>query len=149
MRVGDTFQTAIWLTGREVPGMREQYEIDMKEALDSECRRAGLSHGPLRFYELPIGDNRVSPVPPHIDGPNIRLLVCEVPMTYAIKVNSFLGDLDVADLQRLRAITRQAAMRQYPVRFLTDQQCDAIIEQIGPESAMEAVRNAVDSRSVH
>lgn len=150
MRIGDTFEAAIWLDGKESDVVRRQYEADMNEALDVECRRNGYGHGPVRFYEIRPGHVRVPPVPPHVDGPNVRMLVCEAVITPGLRPVSFLGDLDIVDLERLRAITRRVAGQRAgkPV-YLSDEDCDAIIEEIGPDAALDAVRKAVNSGAVH
>jgi len=149
MKPGDTFEAAIWLSGKETVAIREQYRKDMNEALTVECRRHNLTHGELRFYELRPGHERVPPIPPHIDGPDIRMLVCEADIKPGLRPNSFLGDIDKKDLEVLRAVTRRAYAKRDPKHRLADSDCDRIIEHIGPEAGMEAVRKAIDSRVLH
>ena len=57
---------------------------------------------------------------------------------------SFVLDLDPLDLQRLREITRRASGRH-----LTDFECDAVIENYGPDVAAAVVRRAVNWGTIH
>jgi hypothetical protein len=153
MKIGDTINTAIWLQGTEPPGMQAAYRAQVVDAIDELCDEKGFVHGPVRFEELPPNsDPRVPPVPDHIQGPDVRLLIAEADLTgprLIEETRRFAGDLDTLDLERLRVITRRAHAAQFPGQFLTDMECDDIIEELGPESAMDAIRNAVDGRTIH
>jgi hypothetical protein len=151
MNPGHAYEFAIWLTGLESPERIEAERDAMLVAFDRIAERDGVLLTPATFKELRPGEDRVPPVPKHIGGPNVRLLYAEaevVGQAPMLVVNSFLGDLDPVDLERLRTITRRTA-RGYGQAAMTDEECDRMIEEIGPDAAMEAVRNAVDSRAVH
>ncbi len=71
-------------------------------------------------------------------------MVCRVP-DCTDAGGSFVHELNPADLARLRDITRLAhAWRKPGERRLTDAECDAVIEEIGPDSALRTLKQAVD-----
>lgn len=138
MRVGDIVHTSMWIDGRETPEIRKQYEEDVNEALTDICESNGFDIGPVTFIEKHPEDNDVPPVPDHINGDRIRLLYAEADVVSKKMLSSkgsFIADLDKKDLELLRNITRKGAGV-----FLADAQCDEIIEELGPEAAMDAVR---------
>ena len=142
VHIGETVHSAIWLDGCETDEMVSQHKADVEHAIADLCRESGVIAGPVRFsYKYPHEDG-VPEVPDHVQGLAVRLLVAEadvVDNVPELKVNSFLGDLEKKDLERLRVIVR----RQSPGP-ITDEQCDAIIEEVGPDAAYDAVRRAVD-----
>jgi hypothetical protein len=145
MKIEDIVESAGWLTGTETPADRVRYEQDVAEAMDYLCAQEGLSVGPVRFTEKRPGAEDVPPVPDHISGPAVRLLVGESTITGRrprTSVGSFVANLDKIDLDRLRRITRKAHSRTQPT-ILNDQDCDEIIEQIGPEAALDTLRKTV------
>ena len=153
MKPGDTVENAIWLSGKETTGDLSRYSHDVEETIRVQAETDGMIIGPIKSIIKYPGGNRVPEVPDHIQGPDVRLLVYEadvlglMPM---LRLNSFLNEQDPIDLMRLRKITRDVHHQQHPdVRLLTDNECDDIIEKIGPESASRAVREAVDSHMVH
>jgi len=151
VKIGDMLETAVWMDGRETPAQRAAFEAQCRASIAEAEAAEHVVCGPIVWTEKKPGDDRVPPVPKHIQGPNVRLLVAETTVVTewpSLKPNSFLGDLDPHDLMRLRQITRMAAFR-HTGREITDAECDAIIEQIGPESAAKAVREAVDGGTVH
>lgn len=146
MKIGDSIESAIWITGDESQSIRKQYEQDVQQAIDDLCAEEGFEHGPVSFTEKRPGDDRVPPVPDHIQGSRVRLLVAESIITgTAIPTShgSFVANLENKDLLRLRLITRRTS--KIP---LTDEECDKIIEEIGPEAAVETLRKNVGI-SVH
>lgn len=151
MKPGHVYEFSIWLTGLESDKRLAEEREAMRVAFDRVKESEGVLLGPIAFNELRPGEDRVPPVPKHIGGPNVRLLYAEatvVGKAPTLVVNSFLSDLDPVDLMRLRTITRRTA-KGYGQAAMTDEECDRMIEEIGPEAAMEAVRNAVDRRAVH
>lgn len=142
MRIGDIVENSIWITGDEAPGIRQQYEQDVREAITYLCDTNGLEHGPVTFVErLPGSDT--PPVPDHISGSRVRLLFAKaevVGVRMLSSKGSFVANLGKKDLQHLRTITRRSWSKQYPEDVLTDKQCDDYIEQLGPETAVEMIR---------
>jgi hypothetical protein len=155
-RIGLPVEVAVWLTGRETDDMIERFKRDCM----AELGRFGLERdcvmGPATFVEKLPGEDRVPQVPAHVSGPAVRLLVCEAHVVATgmgeavTKATGFVYDLDRRDLERLRKITRRAYQRRHPEQaMLTDAECDAIIEEIGPESAIKTLRGGVDSKELH
>jgi hypothetical protein len=112
-----------------------------------------LAVGPPIWTELAPGDARVPEPPAHMSR-GVRLLLGEANvlelLAFPVTPRAFVGDLEKHDLARLRVITRQAYAANNPGKPpLTNAQADEAIEAIGPDSAMKAVRAAVDGRTVH
>jgi len=137
MNVGDKIESAIWMTGDEHPAMRRQYELDVIEAIDYLCAENSMTYANVEFTEKHPMDTGVMDVPDHVSGSRVRLLVGEATVTgKAIEVSkgSFVGNLDRKDLMKLRGIIRRHGSR-------SNEECDYIIEQIGPEAALETLRS--------
>jgi hypothetical protein len=151
-QIGLPIEVAVWLTGRETGQQLDAWKKDCR----AEVGKFGLENGVVMseaaFTEKLPGEDRVPPVPDHISGPGVRLLVCEATVVASLKADivrstGFVHDLDAKDLARLRRITRAAHQKAQPMeRTLTDAECDAVIEQIGPQSALATVREGVDRK---
>lgn len=153
MKTGDIVEAAYWLQGTEPEDMISTCKARVIEAIDELCAEKGFVHGPVRFEELPPhSDRRVPDVPDYIQGPDVRLLVAEADIIGPRVIETtrgFIGELDMLDLERLRTITRRAHAQTNAGQVLTDMECDDIIEELGPEAALDALRNAVNGRMVH
>lgn len=152
MRPGDTIESAIWLTGEETQDLRDRYEDDVRNAVSYICHEKGYTHGPVRFVEKRPGAERVPAVPDHVQGIDVRLLIGEADVTGNVpqlERRSFIGDLDAKDLERLRTVTRREYERAHPGQSLSNEECDDIIDELGLEAAVEAVRKAVEGQTVH
>lgn len=145
---GEMMETAIWLSGRETRQHLEQFAQDVHEALNAAAGAAGVVIAdPHAVVKYP-GDERVPPVPDHISGPDVRLLVIEalvIGFAKGDQANFIANELEPDDLDRLRRATRRAYERMMkshghkaPPR-LTDRQCDTIINDLGPEVALESL----------
>lgn len=135
----DTFETAIWLDGKETAEHVKMFIHDIKAALMREAQAKGVVVGPPTFTEKRPGEPRVPPVPKHVSGPNVRLLVVEAPVVCAaplVKAQGFVFDLDKKDLERLRAVVRKA----WNNPALSDEMCDRVINKLGEEVALAALR---------
>lgn len=77
MKLGDTIENAIWLDGRETKEVYDRYLRDVKATIDTAAEKEGFLVGPMRVLEKRPGEDRVPPVPDHIQGPDVRLLVLE------------------------------------------------------------------------
>lgn len=146
MKPGETLEAAIWLDGGETSEQLRQFKADMGEVIGEKCQSGDMLHGPLRFIEKQIGEDRVPPVPDHIQGLDVRLMVVEADITgYAPQPNKrvFVGDLEPKDLQRLRVITRTAYEPNNLGQTLTDIECDDVIEELGPDSALRTLGSTV------
>ena len=145
----------MWLTGRETAAQIQQFKRDcMDELANFGAANRCLMGAPTYSEKLP-GEDRVPPVPDGLTGPAVRLLICESRVVEAlapqvVRSSGFVHDLDRRDLERLRRITRRAYSRTHPGQArLTDAECDAIIEEIGPDSAIKTLRGGVDSKAIH
>lgn len=143
MRIGDSLETAVWVTGNESIEMRQRFERDIREYFAEISRYHGVVHGPVIFIEKRPGDDRVPQVPEHIQGPAVRLIVAESIVIAEIPISSkgsFVANLEVKDLHRLRDLTRKIYAKKYPGNTLNNQECDEIIEEMGPDAALESLR---------
>lgn len=144
MRIGDVIESAIWLSGEESKKLRAFYEKDVEFTIATMCAQEGWLHGPVSFIEKRPEDDRVPPVPDHIHGPQVRLLVAEAQIVARkpeSKPDSFVANLDRKDLVILRHVTRRSHARTNPEsRKLNDHECDEIIERFGPEVALDTLR---------
>lgn len=148
MKKGDIIEAAIWIDGTETKEQREMHKELIKNAIRRECDEEGFIHGPLMFFKKRPGQDRVPPVPKHIekaaeDFSRIQLWVAEAhvigrkPIAVA---DSFVANLDRKDLMKLRKITREAVKKSDPHVILADSECDEIIEEIGLEAALKTLR---------
>ena len=143
LKVGDVIENAIWITGDEPLGMKEKYKKEVTETIDDLCKREGFEHGPITMHEKRPGEHRAPPVPDHIQGSRVRLLVLEATVVKKLDFvpqSSFVDNLEYKDLLRLREITRKAFLKNFK-RNLLDYECDEIIEMLGPDSAVDALRS--------
>lgn len=143
MNLGDTIESAIWLSGTETESLLNQFRQDVILGIEQLCKQKGFEHTPIIFIEKNPGDERVPEVPHTINGPNIRLLVAEAEITHKIQKCSFIANLDLVDLKRLRIRARDIHAIYYPGEKLSNKSCDAVIEEIGPEAAVEELRRNV------
>lgn len=144
MQICDFIESAIWITGDESQSTRSRYEQDVRQAVADLCSQEGFEHGPVIFTEKRPGEDRVPPVPDHVQGSRVRLLVGEAKLICEHVVTSegsFIANLEKKDLTRLRFITRNSWLKQNPGQVLTDGECDNLIEQFGPEAAIDTLRS--------
>lgn len=157
MSPGDVIESAIWIDGTESAEQRQAHEELVRANVAEICRDNGLSHGPVVFVEKHPYDERVPPVPDHIDkqAPDptqIRLLVAEATVLgYEVQQSdSIAANLESRDRGRLRDITRKVHRQRYPQEArLTDEECDAMIDEIGPDAAVEALRRNTTISQYH
>lgn len=146
MRIGDVIESAIWITGEESAEMRARYELDVRNAIGYLCHEHGFVHGPVIFIEKRPEEDKVPAVPDHVQGQRVRLLVGEstvIKEMVASPKGSFVANLEHKDLMRLRAIIRRERNKSLGAMngtVMADEECDNIIEQIGPEAAVDTLR---------
>lgn len=151
MDIGDVIETAMWIDGRETLEQRAHFERDVSAALAAAQAESGLMLGSVTYTEKRPGEDRVPKVPDHIQGPDVRLLVAEAMVVghmpvFGAQPSWFTDDLGPDDLAVLRRLTRDAYALQFPLRpLLTDRQCETIINDLGPDAALDTLRsNSVD-----
>ena len=107
MRIGDTVESGIWVTGEEPPELRRRYEEDVTEAISYLCEEEGFLNGRVTFSLKHPMDADVPEVPDHIQGDKVRLLVGESEILSIIERGSFVNTLEPEDLSMLRSILRK------------------------------------------
>lgn len=148
IRVGDVLESSIWLTGEEGDDLKARFKADVQRSMEEANEKRGVVTGPIRWTEKLPGEGRVPPVPKHISGLCVRLLVAEAEVLNVREAESrFLAELEPSDLRRLRKITREAhkswwrkARPQYPWPRPSDRQVDTLINDLGPEAGLEALQ---------
>jgi hypothetical protein len=154
VKVGEILELSIWADGHETTEMVAQFYSDVQEAVRQCAERNQLVFAPVQFFEKKPGEDRVPPVPKHVQGPNVRLIVAEALAIgeRQVRLTSFLNDLDPIDLKRLRLITRRVHYGLNPdgtKRRLTDAEVDRVIEEYGPQAAADVIRSGMQSGMVH
>jgi len=136
MNIGDQVESATWITGDEPQELRQRYERYVVDAIRYLCFENGFVSGEVEFTEKhPMDD--VIEAPDHVSGSRVRLLIGEATVVEKLiesPKGSFVANLELKDLQKLRGI-----LRNY--KQLTDFECDTIIEQLGPEAALDTLRH--------
>ena len=98
MKIGDFIESSVWLTGEESAELRRQYEKDVAEAIEYFCHEHRFQHGPGGVHgEKARSHDRVPPVPDHVAGSAVRLLLAESEITGKrpeTSVGSFTAQLD-------------------------------------------------------
>ena len=144
MKIGDVIESAIWLNGEESLEDRIRYEADVRRAITRLCDDLGFLHGPVTFIEKRPGNDRVPPVPDHVQGSRVRMLIGEamvVSLAPEEKPYSFVANLDCQDLKLLRKITREAHAKCFPGAYhLMDAEVDEVIEAASPDAALDTLR---------
>lgn len=145
MRAGDVAEIAIWLTGEETELQVGHWKtvVCAETATEAE-KQHNVVLAPWTFEEKRPGEDRVPPVPDHIHGADVRLLVAYAKVYPAkplvTKESGFVHDLEKDDLAKLRKITRHAHAKAHPGDCLSDRHCDQIIEMLGPDAAVRTLR---------
>lgn len=152
MNIGDEIEAAMWITGAEAVIELERMKAECAAAINQLAAANGFFAGPTRWSTKRPGEARVPPVPGDISGPNVQLLVVEATVVARRVVSTprpFTLELDRADLERLRALTRRGAAAAMCPERLTDDECDSIINEVGPDTAMKALRRLVGAGELH
>jgi hypothetical protein len=144
MKPGQMVESAIWLSGEETEQMIQAWKDRVRENTDQTAKNFNVEVGPFTWVIKYPGDDRVPPVPDHIKGIDVKLLVGEASViakkTVIHKQSGFVYELTNEDRKLLHRITRKAFAKRQPGSKLSDQHCDAVIEQLGPEAALKTLR---------
>ena len=149
MKIGDTIHNAIWLTGDEQQEMRDHYEGKVKETITYLCAEQGFTHGEYTISvhrpDKDLSKYLKKPgVPDHIQGSEVRLMVIEADVVEErpkVQIGSFVHNLERKDLMTLRKITRDAYVKHHRT-FPSQEEVDNIIEELGPDAALETLRGS-------
>lgn len=149
IHIGETFEAGIWFSN---PLEKSRAEKEIKIAFRQITKTSGIVFSPIVWDILKPGDERV-PSPPK-EMIEAKLLVGEakvrvVPQIQVVE-RSFVADLDFVDAQRLRQITRTAYREVNPEEpELTDDQCDVVIDELGPGIGEGMIRQAVARKRMY
>lgn len=154
MNVGEELETAIWLDGKETEeDLRRFVEVEVPRFYQQAQHQTGLVFGLVEWATKRPGEDRVPPVPDHISGPDVRLLIANAQAVDYVPDDAPLQpwflELDPVDLKTLRILTRRLWKKRDASANPTNQQVDNMINKIGPKAAMDALKEAIDSKSIH
>ena len=151
MKKNDTAQMAIWYCEeddhRKIEWWRKQ---GCQEQLDASAEHYGVKMSPIRWYELEPGENDAGFPPEDCQGTNYKLLVAEADVIgNAVKTRptTFVQNLDFKDLEVLRKATREtyAKATGHPVTLLSDNACDELIDELGPDVTEKLLYEALNA----
>ena len=103
MKPGDHVEFAIWLTGEETEDQVRDFKTVQLEKVRLNTERQHLVEiGPWEFTIKRPGEERVPPVPDHVHGPDVRLLIAEAKVgnykrPVIVKQSGFVEDLTKED----------------------------------------------------
>lgn len=142
IRIGTFCECAAWFNPAN-PKAHDGTKSALVVAMAMLQGENGVVFGEFTWMILQPGDDRV-PDPPD-DAPNgVELMLVEAQVVKAktpLEKASFITDLAFSDLDMLRKLTRKGAA-EYG-QTLTDDECDAIIEHIGPKMAEQVLSQAI------
>ena len=131
--IGDTHQAACTFNHFEADSLRKA-KLQVIKAFTEDERALGVIFGDLTFYEAEHPK----------DGPMIVGEATVVRM--APSSTRIIHQLHPKELEALRAATRRAHQRANPgAERLTDQECDAVIDQQAPKTLEAMVKRAVEN----
>jgi hypothetical protein len=176
LRLGDTLTLSFWLVGGEHPEHMRQFKADMAEGISIAADKESVRITDVTYRVLLPGDERAPKVPPWAEKKikqigrkpvTVSLVEGQEPASYqapvllvaeamvlgpkaALKQKGFLADLTPSDLKRLRKRTREIwDNSKVGWRTLTDQECDKLIDEHGPDAAASAVLGSHHAGAVH
>lgn len=149
MKPGQIIETAIWMNGEETEAeIKKWKEVDLPSLFEIASYENNIKLGDIWFETKSVDDERTPPVPDHVSGDDVKLLVgCAKVLAYKkrAEVKSFIDDIIYEDLELLRNITRRVHRRQRSEseEDLSDGYCDQLIEELGEEAAIRVIDEAV------
>ena len=151
MKKGDMAQLAVWYCEEDDQKKiawwrKEGCAMQMKASAD--YFRVKLSK--VKFYELDPGESNAGHPPEGRQGTNFKLLVGEAEVVAdlpQVASKTFVQDLTMKDLALLRNVTRKAyAMHNPQIQVaLSDDGCDEVINELGPDAVESLLRQAADA----
>lgn len=144
-----TFAHSYWCRG---PLDTALAQGEIVKAIQSDADALNVRTGPIDWDYIEVGDEGCPPVPDWMpEGANPRLLVGRaepvgrLPPKPSTAGASFLAGLSEKELTELRKITKRVAKNSG--QTLTDAEADAMIMNLGPKSAEQALRDAIYGRA--
>lgn len=143
--MGKILTASLWFNADD-PTEKESAKTGIRLAIDIAAQKQGMEHGPVSFRTLEPYDKEIATLPPPQFGPGTKCMVGEAkarPAFHVVKPKSgFTHELEAADLEILRAKTRQALDAAYPNdKDRSNARVDAIINEIGPETALKTLKS--------
>ncbi len=147
-KIGDIIEWAYWMTGEETQGDLQDFTEATRMAFKSHEIEEHVMLSMPEAHVVRPGEERCPPVPDHIHGADVQLLVFESRILLDLpgeKESRFADELEKDDFNRLAKITREHYARRFP-RFppLTDGQVRTVINDLGPDAALDALRGYVE-----
>jgi len=141
-----TFAHSYWCRGPLDTALAQD---EIVKAIQSDAVALNVATGPIDWDYIDIGDEGCPPVPDWMpEGASPRLLVGRATPIGRLKPKpstagaSFLAGLSHKELTELRKVTKRVAKTNG--QTLTDAEADAMIMKLGPKSAEQALRAAID-----
>ena len=129
-RVGDVVELRWWFNGDEDKALSKRY---LSDAMAAMAFTDGVILGPVTFEVIGVEDSTLPPPPDNFPG--TPKCLCAISRIVGLRSFSrFTMELEDEDLARLRGYTRMGAKED-----LSDEACDAIINEYGPEVALKTV----------
>lgn len=148
MQKGDVAQYGFWVYDELPDSEVEDWRKQAEENLTASAAYYRVKLGPFKWRELRPGQEDAGFPDETMQGSNFRMLVCEaevVDQVLALPQHNFVSDLGFKDLQTLRKITREqwAQAKNVPVNQLSDDACDEVINELGPDVAEMLLKEAI------
>ena len=135
------------MDGRETEIHIKQFKLDCLEAFRYIGSRNGVLFGGVEYEKKKPYDDMVPPVPDGCAERELTFLVASAKVVWTPSFGSprpdslFAAQLEPDDLRRLRKLTREAYTKAYKGKLpLTDAQADTLINELGPEAAVDSLR---------
>lgn len=141
---GDMLEASLWYNSLN-PLDKVAAQRGVRECLEIMAQACGLLIGDIIWEDIGPEDGRV-PEPPEAYYGAPMCLYGQAPVVAARRapVSAFTHELEDEDLERVRTHTRKAAAGYG--QYLSDEECDEIINRIGPDAAVARLR---DGAAVH
>ena len=138
MKIGDILEPASMWYNADHPKEKEAAERGIESVLTMMAEEDNVVIGPIEWETLDPMSPRL-PEPPGIFQGTIR---CRVGYAYVVAHKetgySMSGDLSDEDRETMRIATRKK-WAQVHGEILSDEDCDKLLDQVGPEAAAETI----------
>lgn len=147
MKPGDCAELGAWCRGEHE---HEEIKAQLTARLVVSAHMQGVRLDEPIFTRHEVGDPRLPTMPRDFQGLDVHFLSAEakvIGFEQEVRASTFIGELSHKELMILREATRRAHMRQAgpQAEALTDQECDSIIEEVGPVVGERLIREAVNA----
>lgn len=124
------------------PGGENDARREVRSRIRQKAEAENMVVGPVTWRDLPPDSDELNARPPERFGPGTRCLLGEAPARprfHVVKPKSgFTHELEPKDLEALRGETRKALDISFPHDGdRSNARVDAIINEIGPETALK------------